>query len=103
MRVYIAGPYTNPDPVRNAHDAVLSAEEVYKAGHTPFIPHLVLMWDFLTSKTNEAWFLYCLKWLEVCEALIRLPGESSGADREVAFAKRKGIPVYTIEQFLSII
>jgi hypothetical protein len=32
--------------------------------------------------------------LEHCDAVLRLPGESSGADTDVAIARRRGIPVY---------
>lgn len=103
MRVYIAGPYTNPDPVQNARTAIMAAEKVYQAGHSPFIPHLVLLWDFHFPKDNESWFQYCLHWLELCDALIRLPGYSPGADREVARAESLGIPVYTLTEFLAII
>jgi hypothetical protein len=29
-----------------------------------------------------------------CDAVLRLPGESTGADRDVAIAAERGIPVY---------
>ncbi len=32
--------------------------------------------------------------LEHCDAVLRLPGESRGADQDVAIAERRGIPVY---------
>ena len=32
--------------------------------------------------------------LEHCDAVLRLPGESTGADQDVAIARRRGIPVY---------
>src|SRR5437870_10078759 len=33
--------------------------------------------------------------VSVCHGLLRLPGKSAGADREVAFAERSGIPVFS--------
>jgi hypothetical protein len=30
-----------------------------------------------------------------CDAVLRLPGESHGADNDVAVARRRGLPVYT--------
>jgi len=33
--------------------------------------------------------------LERCDAVLRLPGESRGADQDVAIARERGIPVYT--------
>lgn len=32
--------------------------------------------------------------LEHCDAVLRLPGASTGADQDVAIARRRGIPVY---------
>lgn len=32
--------------------------------------------------------------LEHCDAVLRLPGESTGADQDVAIAKERGLPVY---------
>jgi hypothetical protein len=32
--------------------------------------------------------------LQHCDAVLRLPGESAGADLDVATAKRLGLPVY---------
>jgi hypothetical protein len=37
--------------------------------------------------------------LQHCDAVLRLPGESRGADQDVAIALERGIPVYTeVEQ-----
>jgi hypothetical protein len=33
--------------------------------------------------------------LEHGDAVLRLPGESTGADQDVAIARRRGIPVFT--------
>jgi hypothetical protein len=32
--------------------------------------------------------------LEHCDAVLRLPGESTGADQDVAIAQERGLPVY---------
>ncbi|GAG05287.1 unnamed protein product, partial [marine sediment metagenome] len=43
------------------------------------------------------------RWLEVCDCVLRLPGESAGADLEVERAKELGIPVYlTPEQIWAV-
>jgi hypothetical protein len=42
-----------------------------------------------------------LPWVSVADAVLRLPGTSPGADREVALALSLGIPVYyDIEEML---
>ncbi|MEI5579226.1 DUF4406 domain-containing protein, partial [Streptomyces brasiliscabiei] len=33
--------------------------------------------------------------LQHCDAVLRLPGDSRGADQDVAIAQRRGIPVFT--------
>jgi hypothetical protein len=35
-----------------------------------------------------------MAWLAKCDCLLRLPGESKGADNEVFWAKKLGMPVY---------
>jgi len=36
--------------------------------------------------------------LERCDAVLRIPGESQGADRDVEIARRRGLPLfYTVE------
>jgi hypothetical protein len=35
-----------------------------------------------------------MEWLAVCDCVLRLPGESKGADAEVKFAQEIGKPVY---------
>ena len=37
---------------------------------------------------------YCFETILRCGAILRLPGKSSGADREVEFARDNNIPVY---------
>ena len=99
MRVYIAGPYTNTDPVVNTRRAISAGEAVRGRGHTPFIPHLTLFWHLVYEHEAQFWYDYDLEWLAVCNALIRLPGDSLGADKEVDRAKELGIPVYTMREF----
>ena len=93
MYVYVAGPYTNPDPVLNTRVAINVADELTKLGHTPYVPHLTLFWHFLDPHPIFFWYSYDLEWLKKCDVLLRLPGESKGADKEEEFARAKGIRV----------
>ena len=94
MRIYIAGPYAHPDPVENSRKAIMAAESLVKMGHTPFVPHLTLMWHLVAPHDVEFWYRYDLIWLYHCEGVLRLPGKSKGADNEVEFAIAEDIPVY---------
>jgi hypothetical protein len=99
--VYVAGPYSSPDPVQNTHDAVRCATWLLKDGRvTPFVPHLTLFWHAITPLPYELWCAYDLEILARCDALLRRPGRSHGADDEVVAARRFGLPVFEDVQAL---
>jgi hypothetical protein len=43
---------------------------------------------------HEDWMAVDLAWVAVADAVLRLPGDSAGADQEVAEAERLGLPVF---------
>ncbi len=93
--VYVAGPYTTPDPVENSHRTILEATRLADGGLvTPVVPHLTLMWHLVVPRTLEFWYAYDIAIAARCDALLRLSGPSTGADREVEFAVASGIPVF---------
>jgi len=94
LRVYIASPYSKPDPCINTREAIDAANHLLGGGLIPFVPHLAHFWHTVTPKPYEEWLAYDDAWIDVCDAMLRLPGESSGADRETAKAKALGIPVF---------
>ena len=94
MRVYIAGPYTNGDVALNVRAAIEAADALIVAGHAPFVPHLSHFQHMMRPQPYETWLRLDMEWLPQCEALIRLPGDSSGADAEVDEAQARGMPVY---------
>jgi hypothetical protein len=93
--VYVAGPYTKPDPVINVQRAIEIAEKIENHGATPFIPHLSMLWHLVRPAAINRWYLRDLEVLDHCDALYRMPGESVGADREVAHAHEMGMQVVT--------
>lgn len=95
MKIYIAGPYTGGDVVANVRSAITAGQLVMDRGHTPFVPHLNHFWHHQIPGAYEQWMRLDLAWLESCDALIRLSGDSPGADREVQRAEELGIPVFT--------
>lgn len=94
MRIYVAGPYTKGDVCVNVRTAIVTGNILRLMGHTPFVPHLTHFWHMVVPQEYDFWLKYDLEWLEVCDAILRIPGESSGADAEVNFARRLGLPVY---------
>ncbi len=92
--VYIAGPYSHGDVIENICWAIDMAEILTDHGLIPFVPHLMALWAFRYAHEIHFWYDYDLAWLIHCDCLLRLPGESEGADAEVEFAKAHGIPVF---------
>jgi hypothetical protein len=93
-RVYVAGPISKGDVGANVHLAIVAGDRLLAAGYAPYVPHLSFYWHIHTPHDYEVWMALDFAYLAVCDALVRLPGESPGADREVAFAKEHGITVY---------
>jgi hypothetical protein len=94
VKVYVAGPYTQGDPVVNVRAAIAEAELLAVLGHAPYVPHLTMLWHLVAPHDTEFWYAHDLEWLAVCDAVVRIPGPSVGADAEVKEAERLGIPVY---------
>ena len=94
MYVYIAGPYTGGDVGANMAAAMTAWHDLADQGHIPFCPHLSHFLHIHRQRPYEDWMEQGLAWLDCCDALLRLPGESSGADREEAYATKVGMPVY---------
>ena len=94
MRVYVAGPYAIGDVLANVRAAVLAGDRLLSAGHTPYVPHLNHYWDAIVERPTADWLAFDTEWLAVCDALIRLPGESVGSDNEVVRAHLWGIKVW---------
>lgn len=93
--VYVAGPYTHPDPIENTHKTIAIADDLNATGLvTCIVPHLTLLWHMVSPHEEGYWYDYDLASLRRCDALLRLPGESSGADKEVRYARIYDIPVF---------
>jgi hypothetical protein len=93
--VYVAAPYKTPDPVENTHLLIKAVDQLVDDGLvTPIAPHLTLLWHVVTPRPVEFWYAYDIATLARCDAIYRLPGPSTGADREVAFAEQMPLPVF---------
>ncbi len=91
---YIAGPYTNPDPVENTHNVCQIAMKLYEERVcVPIIPHITLLWHLVCPRPYDFWLAYDLETMAHCDVVLRIEGESSGADGEVRAAQKLGIPV----------
>lgn len=98
-KIYIASPYTIGDPEENVRRQIDAANELINAGYAPFAPLLSHYQHIIHPQPHDVWMDIDLIWLAECDAVLRLLGESKGADIEVQFAIEHGIPVhYTVQQ-----
>lgn len=91
--IFIAGPYSS-DPSRNTADAIGTANTLSGCGLFSFVPHLFHFWDFLHHRDYDFWMDQTIAWVGRCDAVLRLPGKSKGADMEVERAEELGLPVF---------
>jgi len=94
IRVYIASPYTVGDTQANVAKHLECADKLMTLGYSPYAPLLCHFQHMLLPRPYEDWFGHVINWIQYCDAMIRLPGESSGADKEVEIARLLRIPVY---------
>lgn len=107
MMILIAGPYrsgTGDDRERmaaNLRALEAAAWPVFERGHVPMIGEWVALpvlssagEDVLSPFAEQVMYPTAERLLQHCDAVLRLPGESRGADQDVAIARRRGIPVY---------
>jgi hypothetical protein len=108
MIILIAGPYrsgTNGDSLliaRNLDRLESFALSIYTAGHIPMIGEWVALPLIkqagslkLGDEISEQ-YLYPVasRLLERCDAVLRIEGESKGADEDLRLARERGLQVY---------
>lgn len=96
-RVYVAGPISKGDISANIAAGIAAGLALLRHGYAVYIPHFSHTVDpgaTVGSPSYEMWLDNDFTWIAVCDAVLRLPGESAGADREVQFANSRDIPVY---------
>lgn len=101
ITVYIASPYTKGNPLENVNKSFDVALELIKLGYAPYPPLYSHYLEERDPQPYETWMTLDKEWVSRCDCLLRLPGESSGADAEVELATKIGIPVfYTIGELM---
>ncbi len=93
MKVYVAGPMRIGDQARNIRNGIDAAQNLLELGFAPYLPHLTYFWDLIWPNELKEWLKLDFRFLSACDLLLRLPGASEGADREVDYARQLGIPV----------
>jgi hypothetical protein len=98
-KIFISGPYTKGDTALNVKKAMDVSNTLMEKGFAPYCPHLTHFLHMNHWQPYEKWLELDCIYLVLCDAVLRLPGESNGADKEVALAIEKNIPIfYSIEE-----
>lgn len=114
--VYIAGPIRRGSLLHNIRQADAAMGELMRRGYSPINPMLSVYAGCATDDQNtlathgvwapadplaklegvtaQDWLDMDLAVVERVDAVLRLPGDSVGADGETAHAEKHGIPVF---------
>lgn len=121
-RVYIAGPISKGDMLKNIQQSDAAFVALVSAGFAPLNPMWSVFaggiyrtwdkdgWHYVAEAsavgslnlTHEQWLGIDLPWVKVADGVLRLPGESTGADREVAHAINNAIPVAFVGDLVTL-
>lgn len=105
LLILIAGPYrsgTGGDPALISQNLARLEEAsgpIFRLGHVPMIGEWVALPVLRTvdpeaAAEGDVMYETARRLLQHCDAVLRLPGESSGADKDVEIAQQLGLPVY---------
>ena len=96
MKIYLACPYTKGDTAVNVRKSIIAQDYIESVlGHMAYNPLLSHFQHLLVPHYEVSyWYEKDLRWLKECDALLRLEGESFGADEEVKVAENMGIPIF---------
>ncbi len=108
MLILIAGPYrsgTDDQPDRlsaNLRALEEAAWPIFRAGHVPMIGEWVALPVMRGAGSTgvgdpvseQVLYPTAERLLLHCDAVLRLPGASTGADQDVRIARERGLPVY---------
>jgi len=117
MMILIAGPYrsgTNDDPEKmaaNVQRMESYALPIFRLGHIPVLGewfalplvHLAGSKQVGDEAFNEIFHPIAERLLEKCDAVLRVGGESKGADLMIEVARKNGLQVYSdLEQIPAV-
>jgi hypothetical protein len=108
LLILIAGPHrsgSGDNPaciVDNLRRLESYALPIYRAGHIPLIGEWVALPVIREAGGKEigdeihqqGLYPVADRLIQRCDAVLRIPGESSGADQDVRLATERGLPVY---------
>ena len=91
--IYIAGPYSQGDVAVNVRNAMEVGMEFNDVGHYAVIPHLTHFLHMTFPRPYKYWLKLDNLIIPRCDSIYRINGDSSGADKEMDFAKKLGLEI----------
>lgn len=99
IKVYIASPYSLGDKLNNVRNSLSVSNELINRGFVPIAPLLFHFQDMIFPQEYDKWLEICRVILTTADCILRLPGESFGANIEVQDGIKLGLPVfYSLEE-----
>lgn len=93
IKVFISGPLSG-DPEKNLAAAKEACKRLVIEGFAPFCPHLSWYVDPGSKLGYDKWINIDLEFLKDCHVMLRLPGESKGAEIEENYAHLWEKPIF---------
>lgn len=94
LRVYIASPMSQGDQIKNFYEALRWYRILIDHGFAPLCPQLTFLVEGMIREEHDTWLSLDLPWVQVADAVFRLPGASKGADQEEEEARLWGVKVF---------
>lgn len=94
IKVYIASPYTLGDVAVNVKTQLDMANILMDKGFVPFTPLYSHFQHMAHPRPYTDWIEIDKVWVLICDCVLRLDGESKGADGEVEIGKNNNKPIF---------
>lgn len=95
--IYLACPMTIGGFDFNTRKCLEIADRLMVKGYCPIPPVLSFLWGVYSPKSHEDWLQHDFSLIRVSDGVLRIKGDSEGADREMDFAVRHDVPVFLSE------
>jgi hypothetical protein len=74
--------------------------QLVHAGWSPVVPHQNATWPDAFETPHATWLEVDEALVLACRAIVRLPGDFNGADRELEIAREAGLSVFDLAMAL---
>lgn len=89
IMVFISSPYTEGNVATNVGIQIDVFNDLMNNDFTPFAPLLAHFIQLVHPHEYNEWINLCYRWIDKSDCILRIKGESKGADKEVLYAESK--------------